>query len=239
MVNPYFDRKSAARVRRRERGRRQAKRLLSAVLGLTAAATAVFLVQRYGLYRVRSLDVRAEGSHREILSKDLSACLGRPLWDCRADSVVERFLAAQPAAKRVRIWLWPWGRLSAWAELRRPVARVAPGWGIDEQGVVFPCPSAQGLPELNLSGASQEGIRRAVAAILASPRQDGGWRVEAKDPQDVVVTLPGPYVIRLGNGRFVEKWQRFWELWDGESRPPAPGVIDLRFQGQAIYRPQV
>ena len=213
--------------------------MLAVVLLAAIGSSTMFLVKACGLHLVKRVEIMgAQGSYPGLVD-ELGKCVGRTIWHCGADSLSAQYLVKDPSLKRIRTAVLPWGKLLVWVESRKPVARIKPSWAMDEEGVIFRCEGTEELPELKIGGSVQEGRLRAITAILSAPRVDREWQVEARDPQDIKVIVPGPYIVHLGNGLFPEKWRKFWEIWESDLRPAPPGIIDLRYQGQAIFRRQV
>lgn len=240
-MNRYFDRKSAARVRRRESGRRKLWTALWAAVIVAALAAAATAVWKLRLHTVRSVAVCCGAGHREGLRQALAPCLGRRLWSSGAAGLAAAYQKGHPEVEAVRASVYLWGALRAEVVLRKPVARVDQGGlAIDPQGVVFPLPAgeAEGLPVLQLAGSSEEGRRRAITALLTAGGCPASWAIDCSDPEDIRVLMPGPALVRLGNGRFAEKWARLREILKDGGEPGFAGSIDLRFHNQAVVRRQ-
>lgn len=241
-MSGYFDGKSAARVRSRKRGRRRAWAAAWTILAIIAALGAAMAVRRFGLDRVRAVRVSGGQRQEEALARALEPCLGRRLWCCGASGLAARYRKDHPEVERVRIAVLPWGTVAAEAVLRRPVARVDQGGlAIDALGHVFAAGAgeAEGLPTLRLAGSSEAGRRRAITALLTSGGCRPEWTVDCSDPDDIKLRLPGPTLVRLGNGRFPAKWDRLREIMGKDPGAGSPCTIDLRFHNQAVVRHQV
>lgn len=239
-MNRYFDHKAAVRIKRRERGRRWLGAMAWALAAALMLAGTLMAVHRYGLHRVRAIRVAGDSRQSNALEQALQPCLGRRLWDSGARGKVEVFLRCHPEVKQVEIRLLPWGTVWAKVKPRRPVARVDQGgMAIDLEGMVFPMSEdeTQGLPLLQLAGSDQDGRRRAITALLAAGGCPASWTFDCSDPEDIKVMLPGPAIVRLGNGRFPDKWARLREILN-EGEIPYSGTIDLRFHNQAVVRRQ-
>jgi hypothetical protein len=241
MVNRYFDKKSAARVRSRERGRRSLRALLgTAAVALIVAGSAA-AVWRLRLDTVRSVSILADADHREGLRQALAPCLGRRLWQNGAAALATAYAKKHPEVERIMTRVFPWGRLRAEIILRRPVARLEQsGLAIDAQGMVFllPAQAAEKLPILRLAGSNEIGRRRAITAILTAGKCEPGWTLECSDQEDIKIHIPGPALVRMGNGRFPDKWERLREILRGRGQGMFPATIDLRFHNQAVVRQQ-
>lgn len=199
-------------------------------------------VRRHGLDRVRAVRVSGVQRQAESLARALEPCLGRRLWSCGASGLAARYHKAHPEVDRVGVTVLPWGTVEAKVVLRRPVARVdQAGLAIDAQGHVFAAEAgeADGLPMLRLAGSSEAGRLRAITALLTSGGCRPEWTVDCSDPDDVRLYLPGPTLVRLGNGRFPEKWAKLREIMGREPGAAPPCTIDLRFHNQAVVRQQV
>lgn len=241
MVSRYFDGKSAAKVRSRERGRRSLAAGLRVLAAMAVMAAGVAAVWRFRLHTVRSVAVSGGGYHAEAMGRSLSPCLGRPLWSSGAAALAAAYEKAHPEVERVRTAALPWGVLAAEARLRAPLARVgAEGLVIDAQGVVFRASAgrSEDLPQLRLSESTEAGRRRALTALMTAGVCEPSWTIDCSDQSDIKLTIPGKAVVRLGNGRFPDKWARLREII-GDRELPIPCVIDLRFHGQAAVRGQV
>ncbi len=193
------------------------------------------------LHTVRSLVVCSDAGHREGLQRALAPCLGRRLWNSGAAALAAEYQKKHPEVEIIRTFVQPWGSLRAELILRRPVARVDQGGlAIDAGGVVFPLPAgkADGLPVLRLAGSGEDGRRRAITALLTAGGCPASWTIDCTDPEDIKVLMPGPALVRLGNGRFAEKWARLREILKDGGEPGFAGSIDLRFHNQAVVRRQ-
>ncbi len=240
-MNRYFDRKSAARVRSRERGRRK---LWAAVW--TAAAVALIMAAaaaswHFRLHTVRSVMAHGRGGHPDALRSHMAPCLGRPLWDSGAARLAAEYRRTHPEVEWIKTVVLPWGAVSAEIRLRRPVARVDQGGlAIDAQGTVFGAAAgeADGLPVLKLAGSSEAGRRRAITALLTSGGNQASWTIDCSDEDDIRLMIPGPAVVRLGNGGFPEKWYKLREILRDPGESFFPCTIDLRFHNQAVVRRQ-
>lgn len=240
-MNRFLDRKSASRVRRRERGRRGMAAVLWAAALAVAASGGAAAVWKLRLHTVRSVVVCGDAGHRDGLQQALTPCLGRRLWSSGADGLAAAYRKGHPEVEGIRTSVQPWGALRAEVVLRRPVARVDQvGLAIDHEGVVFPLPAdeAEGLPVLRLAGSGEEGRRRAITALLTAGGCPASWAIDCTDPEDIKVLMPGPALVRLGNGRFAEKWARLREILKDGGEPGFAGSIDLRFHNQAVVRRQ-
>ncbi len=241
VVSRYFDRKSAARVRRRERSRRGLWAGIWTAAVILAAGAAASAALHFRLHTVRAISVSGEESLAPDLRAAMEPCLGRPLWKSGAGALSEGFRRDRPAVERVRTAVLPWGVVLAEIKVRRPVARVERGGlAVDAEGMVFNPPDGGGdaLPLLRLAGSNETGRRRALTAILTAGECEAAWTIDCADQDDIKLHLPGPAVVHLGNGRFPGKWSRLREILRNRGADPAPCIIDLRFHGQAVVRRQ-
>lgn len=239
MVNPYYDKRSAERLRSRNRKGRVRKGLWRLLIVLALAASGLYLVHHFQLYRIRKIEISGAGVLEAEVNGLMSPCRGRAFWRSGAPELASRVGLQFPAIKECRAMVLPWGWLWVRVRLRKPLARLDNSGSrvIDEEGVCFSWPysSCGHLPLLDLAGSGYEGRMRAITALLASGGTDSCWVFEGRDGDNIRLRLPEATVL-LGNGRFEEKWARLREILKNRETLPAPCIIDLRFHNQAIIR---
>jgi len=244
-MSRYFDRKSAVRVRAKERKRRGSMAWLAVVLAIALSAAAGLIIKHQGLYMIRAVHVQGcRIVPQAAVSDIMNTAVGRPMWHSNRQALARLARELQPGIESVETSILPWGTLEVKIAERQGVARIEASstMCIDDEGMVFEdrTGGASGLPSLRLAGSSERGRRRALTAILAAGDADPSWVFDGSKEDNVTVQVAPQTLAELGNGQFAGKWRRLREILNGQGQAELPPcTIDLRFSNQGIIRKQV
>ena len=247
-----------ARKRGRFRGRRWRAALAIVICGLTlyAGSRAITVVQRLDVFRVRIIAVH--GNHRlstgevrgllsglegrSILEVDLEewrqAVMSSP-WV--ADALLRRTLPATvdvAILERVPLGIGRFGgELYLVDDSGTAIDDYGPRYADLDLPIIDGLSSAPDAANANVYRASL--ARRLLDALRARNMAGQVSQIDVSDSRNAVVLLEGdPTLIRLGNERFVERLQSYYELAPAlREQVPAIDYVDLRFDARVYVRP--
>lgn len=174
--------------------------------------------------------------------------LGAPLWGTDADGIVAR-LDGRPWIRSATVTKRFPDTVIIDVTERVPTAVAETNRGrvlVDADGsVIGPTALGRGFPVITGASASQTDRLRIAARIISGFREAevsatslDSLVLDVANPDDPVVSLPGPTRVRLGRGEFAEKWRRVQAIYDNAgARVPHPRVVDLRFSDRAVVTP--
>ncbi|MGE3954033.1 MAG: cell division protein FtsQ/DivIB [Parachlamydiales bacterium] len=137
----------------------------------------------------------------------------------------EKKLLAYPLIRTAKVTPFPPDALYVDLTLRQPIARIADGWALDADGVVFPS-STDDLPTVYLGGDPKAAIPLLPIARMIDLRRQHDTRYGLRE---IVVETKEGDLLRLPPRHYEEALARYLRMEKGE-----PAIVDLRIPG-AIY----